>query len=133
MNDYSILATMIKELGKEKGTDQFRIHFENLLTKKLSGYARSYKFNSVGNIIHWLYVYGTLEVAESVQIGAKSIVYHGTTIATYENDEELQMPIFTFIDKFNWLAQNQEVFLYGLKHPSLITDILEKFKKYEHV
>lgn len=59
---------------------------------------RSYRGQSIGRVLHFLYHYCGFNVAETATIGAKSVTYFGRKIATYEFPNEVDdIPIFTFL------------------------------------
>lgn len=128
----SILKEIIADYGdKEKGTEQFLIRFRNLLTNHLGGWWCEHKYKSVGNIIHWIYVYSMLSIAETVTIGDGVVNHHGVILATYVFDDELKMPVFEFSkdEKYDWVVDNQRIYLEGLRKPALTIDIIEKYAK----
>lgn len=95
---------------------QHQIRFENLFIRSLGGWWSGYAPESVGNIIHWVYVFSErLDTAENITVGNNEVRLHGKRMAKIEMDEALQMPIFTDIDYYEHFEQNQKIFHEGLK------------------
>jgi len=95
----------------EKTQDQ--IHLENLENRYAHGWYNDYPFKSIGNIIHWLYVYGYQNYDTAI-IGEKKVwtgLSQKEVIATFIWQDELQMPIFDFEPRFSWLAKEQEFYI----------------------
>ncbi len=98
--------------------EQEQIIYENTLLRAITSHYKKYEFKSLGNCIHWLYTYGLIQY-DIVQFGDNKVTLHGTQIATIDFDDQLQMPIFTFIDKYDWLKNTQTHFINGLsKYPN---------------
>lgn len=112
---------------------QEEIIFENTEFDHQSGWWSSYKFGSVGNVMHWAYVYFGLTVADSAQYGMNNkdegeVYYYNKLIANYRLDEELKMPVFFNIDnEYAHAAYKQDIYLSGLKN-GLQNKFYEKYK-----
>lgn len=91
--------------------EQIQIQFENMLANSKNNWWSHYKYPSIGCILSWLYVYGTFDIAENATVGNNTVQYHGEKIANYKMDDELQMPVFEFIDKYDWIQYKQDLFL----------------------
>jgi hypothetical protein len=112
----------------EKSQEQ--IKFENMCCELCLGEYRRSPFKSMGNIIHWLRALGLIQY-ETVQIGwnkqfnCGEVNLWGQVIATYTFDENRGIPIFKFIETYDWCQDMQENYLANL-------DKFENpYKKYE--
>lgn len=96
---------------------QDQIQFENLYSNSLGTWWSAYPPGSLGNIIHWVYVYTMLHIAEEVTIGNNEVRYRGDLLARFTLNEKLQMPIFYDINDeiYPYFSKNQECFIKGLK------------------
>jgi hypothetical protein len=103
----------------EKSQEQ--IGFENLYLNSKGGFWAHYEPGTMGNILHWLHVYGTLNIAESVQLGDGKITWYGRPMLKYRDNPECpDVPYFYDLDdnykgKFDFILINQERYLNGLK------------------
>jgi len=112
----------------EKSQDQ--IKFENLYTSSLGGYCRSYKYKSLGNAIHWIYIYTNLNISEQITVGNDEVHLYGKLLARITWNDELQMPIFSNIDDgpYPYFSENQMRYLRGLKeYPEFIKEMTERY------
>ncbi len=90
--------------------EQEKIIYENtLLNLQISEY-KSYPFKSLGNVIHWLKAYGILEY-DRITIGNYQVDLFGKLVATFYFDENKEMPIFNFTEKWSWLDKKQKNYL----------------------
>lgn len=122
-------------MKEEKPQEQ--IIFENLYYKHKGGWWRTYKAPSLGNVIHWLYVYGTLNIAEQVTVGDGIINLHGKHFCDYSYVEDNpNMPIFFNLqdEKYDFVLENQKYFLVGLnKFNKFVETIDERYSYYEKI
>lgn len=111
---------------------QKQISFENLYLRHKSGWWRNHPFESLGNIIHWLYVYGTLQIAENCTVGNRYVNYHNFTMKFKFADENPHIPYFYDLDnnKYDFILKSQEDYLDGLKNfPTFVKEIDEKYNE----
>lgn len=98
---------------------QEQLELKNIQFRIKDGYLKNHPFKSLGNVLHWLYVYGNLKLAESATVGNGIVTYNGKNLASYVFDEQLQMPIFTFDLKFDFwgaeLFRKQALYLKDLQ------------------
>lgn len=66
----------------------------------------SYRDNSVGRVLHYLYHYLGLHVADSVQVSNKQVTYHGKVIA--DIDWSGGYPLFNF-QKINSSLHEEQI------------------------
>ena len=108
---------------KMKMTEQEEIKFENMICDDQTNWwpcSRDKKgelYLSLGTVLHFLYVYGNFDMAERSIIGDGVVTFHGEQVATFTTPKEsdkYKVPVFTFIEKFNWMNEKQEIFLKGL-------------------
>lgn len=116
----------MKELTQEE------IIFENTEFDHLGGWWGSYKYGSIGNVMHWAYVFFGLDIADRAQYGMTNDVGEmhcwGKLVANFRLDEELKMPIFYNInDEYAHAAYKQNIYLSGLKN-GLQNNFYEKHK-----
>jgi hypothetical protein len=118
-------------MNNNKPQDQ--IIFENLYLRHKGGWWRNKPFNSLGNVIHWLYVYGTLQIAEICTVGDGYVKYHDFMMKFKFTDENPHIPYFYDLDNenFNFILENQMYYLDGLK--KFPTFVIETNKRYENV
>jgi len=119
-----------KNLGKVMEKPQEQIHFENLYLRHKSGWWRDKPFESLGNIIHWLYVYGTMQIAENCIVGDGYVKYHDFYMKFKFTDENPHMPYFYDLndEKYDFILKSQEYYLNGLKKfPIFVVEIDEKY------
>lgn len=110
----------------EKSQEQ--IIFENLHTSHYSGWWGNYPSKSLGNIIHWIYVYGTLAMAENVIVGDNEIHLRGNLLMKYKYVNDI--PYFYDLqdEKYQFIIDNQEIYLNGLKNcPEFVEEIDKKY------
>jgi hypothetical protein len=101
----------------EKEMTQDEIIFENTQGDHKTGWYREYPYKSSGNILHWLYVYAGLNVAETAIVHSDHVTYHGEVYATFTWNDELQLPVFKFGEKVPaYFQKKQDVYLNGLKN-----------------
>ena len=115
----------------EKPQDQIR--FENIYLDSKGGFWSHYEPGTMGNILHWLHVFGTLNIAEGVQIGNGQVTWFGRPMCKYKDNPEcpdvpyfydLQYPEFVFI------LINQEIYLNGLKkYPEYVEDADRRYQQ----
>lgn len=101
---------------EEKSQEQ--IIFENLHSSHLGGWWRSYPPKSLGNVIHWIYVYGKLDIAERVTVGDGEVHDQGYLFMRFKfTEENPDIPYFYDLqsDKYDYIIDNQEYYLSGLK------------------
>lgn len=119
-----------KNLGKVK--PQHQIIFENLYIKHKGGWWRNKPFKSLGNIIHWLYVYGTLGIAEICTVGDGYVKYYEFTMKFKFTDEYPHIPYFYDLDndKYDFILENQMYYLDGLnKFPTFVVETQERYNE----
>lgn len=121
---------------KEKSQDQ--IHFENLYVKHKGGWWTNHPSQSVGNIIHWLYVYGTLDIAERVTVGNGFVNLYDKPLCQFKfTEENPNLPyFFDFIDpeKYDFIINSQNHYLNGLKKfPKFVEEIDQKYKEIKNL
>lgn len=114
---------------KEKSQEEIR--FTNLYYESKSSFWSRYEPGTMGNILHWLYVYGTLNIAEGVQLGEGKITWFGRPMLKYcDNPECPDVPYFYDLEypEFKFILINQETYLEGLKKfPNLVAEIDNKY------
>ena len=110
---------------------QEEIRFTNLYYDSKGGFWRHYKPGSMGNILHWIYVYGTLNLAEGVQVGEGQITWFGRPLMKHKDNPECpDVPYFYDLEypEFGFILKNQEAYLDGLKKfPKLVEEIDKKY------
>ena len=94
-------------MEEEKSQEQIR--YENTLLQSMTGEYRTCPLNSIGNIIHWIRVYGFHQY-DSISIGDGHVNFGGL-MATFVIDKNLDMPVFTFDAKYDWLQNAQDNFI----------------------
>ena len=115
----------------EKSQDQ--IKFENLFSKSLTTWWSNYKLGSLGNIIHWIYVYTSLNIAEIITVGNGEVHYREKLLARFTLNDKLDMPIFFDIDDdpYPYFSENQQRYITGLtRFPEFVgkmTQLKEQF------
>jgi len=93
---------------------QNQIIFENTYLDLSGGEYSKYPLGSVGNIIHYTKALGLMDY-DNTTIGEGEVRLYGNIIATYIIDKELNMPIFTFIEKYKLLQERQDIYISMLK------------------
>lgn len=93
---------------------QEEIRFQNVAVNHYAGWWHDCPYKSIGSIMHWIYVYSNLHIAESIIIGQDSATLFGKPYCTFMFDDSLQMPIFKFENGHEWERLNQEAYLKGL-------------------
>ena len=115
----------------EKSQDQIKL--ENLHTKHLGGWWGTYPPKSLGNIIHWLYTYGTLDIAERVTVGDGEIHWFGRLMLKFKfMDENPEIPFFYDLEypEYDFILINQEKYLDGLKKfPKFVEEYNNKYNE----
>jgi hypothetical protein len=108
----------------EKSQDQ--ISFENLHSRHLTGFWKEYELPSLGNVIHWIYVYCNLDIAEMVTVGDGVIMLYGESFLEYEHRDGIPYFFNLVNPKYDFILANQKYYLDGLiKYPEYV----EKMKK----
>jgi len=98
----------------EKFTEQEIIIANNLHANHLGGWCNNCPYKSLGNVIHWIYTYAKLDIAERIQVGNDVVELYGEKYADIKWDDKLQMPIFEFTNHKNahsFILENQRVYL----------------------
>lgn len=101
-------------------TEQEIMKFENMMLDDQTSWWPCSKnedgkmYLSVGTILHFLYMYGTFDMAERSLVGDGAVTYHGEEIATFEMSEKYKIPVFKFISKYKELIEMQDIFLRGI-------------------
>lgn len=94
---------------------QEQIKYENLKINAQLGEWKNYPFMSLGNALHWIYVYTkSSDIASTIQVGQNEVTYRGKPMASIIWDDKLRMPLFTFTSEYEWIAQAQKDYFYGL-------------------
>jgi hypothetical protein len=110
-------------MRKMRMSKQDEIKFENMISDDQTRWwtcPRNEKgelYISLGTVLHFLYVYGNFDMAETATVGDGKVNYHGEQVATFttfKETDKYKLPIFTFIEKYNWMNEKQEIFLKGL-------------------
>ena len=97
-------------------TDQEKIRFENMMGSDQSNWWPCTKGElTLGTVIHFIYIYGSFHLAESCQVGENEVTYYGEKVATFEMSEKYKIPVFTFVEKYKIMSDNQDIFLRGLE------------------
>ncbi|MDX1286206.1 MAG: hypothetical protein R3182_14400 [Draconibacterium sp.] len=116
---------------------QEEIRFTNLYYESKGGFWRHYEPGTMGNILHWIHTYGTLNLAEGVQLGNGQITWFGRDMMKYkENPECPDVPYFYDLKypEFQFLIENQKVYLEGLKKfPKLVEEIDAKYNEFKKI
>lgn len=99
----------------EKPLTQEEIRFQLAASRHACGWWSKSPYKSFGSIMHWLYVYSNLNIAESVIIGDGEAKLNGKLYATYTFDEALQLPIFDFQNQETDEILFQKAYLKGLR------------------
>lgn len=91
------------------------IEYNSLKLKHQTGHLRNYKYKSVGNIMHWIYVYGNYDLLSRIKVSANTLELSGDTLATFIFDDVKQMPVFEFNKNIEYwgkeLAEKQKIYL----------------------
>lgn len=111
-NPIAIKKEEVNELEQE------RLRYENMQFSRKMWYSE-YTGQSVGKIIHFLYVYGGLNASDYCQIGNGEIIYYGKRVGVYhwEKIGDLDIPIFSFDKNSSWkdwipeMEKNQTIYL----------------------
>jgi hypothetical protein len=127
-----ILGEMIQQLGEEQAIEQFKIIWHTIYSNNIYGPWSNYKFPAFGNILNWLYALGSFNLAENATIGDGIVKYHSTFVASYLMDKKVQRPVFKFVEEYNWLQNNQDLFIEGFKRPEYTQSIIDNFKNKEN-
>ena len=113
--------------------NQNKIQFENLHTKHLGGWWGSSPTKSLGNIIHWLYTYGTLNIAENVTVGDGEVHWFGQLMVKFKfTEENPEIPYFYDLEypEYSFILINQEKYLQGLNDfPKLVEEHYNRRKE----
>lgn len=75
---------------------QQEIRLERIISDHEYSWYKEYSYGTIGNIIHWIYVYCGLHIAEYIQVGEGSVTLYNQPFATFEKNDKLQLPIFYF-------------------------------------
>jgi hypothetical protein len=78
---------------------QDEIKYINMDSNHLSGWLWNAPFKSLGNVIHWIYTYSNLHIAESIQVGNNVVELYGKKIADIECDLNLPIRFGSIIQK----------------------------------
>lgn len=110
---------------------QEEIRFTNLYYESKGGFWAHYAPGTMGNILHWIHTYGTLNLAEGVQLGNGQITWFGRPMMKYKDNPECpDVPYFYDLQypEFQFILVNQEIYLDGLKKfPNLVEEIDHKY------
>jgi hypothetical protein len=94
---------------------QEEIIYENILMDSKGGFWSRYPYGSGGNVIHWIYTYCNLQLAENITLNDGYISYKGEKIADVEWNDDYQIPIFHWTEYFKeeylYYVKGQEIFL----------------------
>lgn len=95
---------------------QDEIIFNNKKFDYISGWHSSSPYGSIGNILHWLEIVGTFDMMENALVGDGIIIYRGETLASFEFDEDLMIPILTIKpEKYKYVQETQDIFIKEIK------------------
>lgn len=104
---------------------QKEIILERLKSRHTGNWYPDTPYKSLGSVLHWLYIYTTLDIAETATVGGGDgptgafVRFGGTPFAHVYWNDELQMPIFRFLDNSYWKkegARVQYIYLKDLLH-----------------
>jgi len=116
---------------------QDEIKYINMDSNHLSGWLWNAPFKSLGNVIHWIYTYSNLHIAEPIQVGNNVVELYGKKIADIEWNAKMKIPTFIwtldFIDEHEWIVDNQEFYLRMSKvdHSKLSPEFRERWAMYD--
>jgi hypothetical protein len=117
---------------KTEEKTQEEIRFTNLYYESKSGFWGHYAPGTMGNILHWIHTYGTLNIAEGVQLGDGQITWFGRPMMKYKDNPECpDVPYFYDLEypEFQFILINQKIYLDGLKKfPNLVKEIDQKYE-----
>ena len=115
----------------EKSQEQIR--FENLYLDSKGGFWAHYAPGTMGNILHWLQTFGTLNIAEGVQVGGGNITWFERPMLKYKDNPECpDIPYFYDLEypEFEFILYNQESYLNGLKKfPEFVKETDERYEE----
>lgn len=82
---------------------QNEIALELIKSRHISNWYLDKPYKSLGSVLHWLYVYTILDIAETAMVGGQStsgaiVKYRSEPFAHIYWNDELQMPIFVFLE-----------------------------------
>lgn len=104
------------ETTTQQPQSQEQIIFANTDIAHRTGWNQNYPFGSLGNITHWVDVYCGMTIAEQVTLSQNEVRLFGGVFATFVLDEELQMPIFTFMGtQKDSYTKKQKIYVEGVK------------------
>ena len=110
---------------------QEEIRFTNLYYESMGGFWSHYAPHTMGNILHWIHTYGTLHIAEMVQLGGGQISYHGKPLMKHKDNPECpDVPYFYDLEQseYEFIIKNQKIYLDGLKKfPKLVEEINARY------
>jgi len=116
-----------------KEMTQEEIRFSNLYHESKGGFWSRYEAGTMGNILHWLQTFGTLNIAEGVQVGNGQITWFGRPMLKYKDNPECSdVPYFYDLEypEFKFILVNQEIYLEGIKKfPNLVEEIDNKYEQ----
>lgn len=108
-------------MEKDKSLSQEEIKFQLIAVKHFTGWNRTCPYKSIGSIIHWIYVYCGLNIAERITVSIDHVNLNDKIYATFILDDEYEIPVFTFLnDNDEYLSMSQEAYLKGLKEKWLL-------------
>lgn len=112
---------------------QEEIRFTNLYYDSMGGFWAHYAPHTMGNIIHWIQTYGTLNIAEGVQLGNGQVTWFGRNLMKYKYmPDHPDVPYFYDLEypEFGFILKNQEIYLDGIKKfPNLVEEINNKYEE----
>ena len=112
---------------------QDEIKYLNIDSEHYRGWCWDSPFKSLGNVIHWIYVFANLRIAESILVGENEVYLWGDKIADIEWDEEYKMPVFKwtldFIEENEWIVDRQKLYRRMMKvnHSTLSQEFRERW------
>jgi hypothetical protein len=112
---------------KEKTQEEIR--FSNLYRDSKGSFWSHYEPGTMGNILHWLQTFGTLNIAEGVQLGNGQITWFGRPMLKYKDNPECpDVPYFYDLEypEFQFILINQRRYLEGLKKFSNLVAEIDK-------
>jgi len=88
--------------------EQINIERQRVDNLRVNYYTRHYKnspYQSLGQILGFIYVYCGFNVMESCTAGSEGVFLYGSKIADISWDEEKKIPTFSFIES-KWYSQH---------------------------
>ena len=87
--------------------------YANLINRQKNSPYNDFKNKPIGEIIHWIYVLGNLELAENILVLKDTVLYKNEPLIKYYHHPSKKIPIFHSLinPEYKYIIENQQIYM----------------------